>query len=188
MSALKVGALRSPSASSNNIVLNADGTISSGGGGVIPSNTYITGTFSSNTYVQETLGNAGLPSGTKLLFQQTAAPTGWTKDTTHNDKALRVVSGTASNGGIDSFSTTFGAGKTTASHTLSTPQIASHSHIVPNFKRRTGNTGAYTGYQTLSNSTNMNDQSTASTGGSQAHSHNLSLDIAYVDTIIATKD
>src|SRR5712671_6740374 len=33
-------------------------------------------------------------SGTRLLFQQTSAPTGWTKDTTHNDKALRVVSGT----------------------------------------------------------------------------------------------
>ena len=52
MSVLKVGALRSPSASSNNIVLNADGTISSGDGGAIPSNTYITGTFVSNNYYE----------------------------------------------------------------------------------------------------------------------------------------
>jgi len=38
-------------------------------------------------------------SGTALVFAQTSAPTGWTKSTTHNDKALRVVSGTASSGG-----------------------------------------------------------------------------------------
>ena len=52
MSVLKVGALRSPSASSNNIVLNSDGTISSGDGGAIPSNTYVTGTFVSNNYYE----------------------------------------------------------------------------------------------------------------------------------------
>lgn len=48
-------------------------------------------------------------SGTKMLFQQTAAPTGWTKDTTHNNKALRVVSGTAGSGGSTAFTTAFGA-------------------------------------------------------------------------------
>jgi len=31
------------------------------------------------------------PSGTRMLFQQTAAPTGWTKDTSHNDKALHCL-------------------------------------------------------------------------------------------------
>ena len=46
-------------------------------------------------------------SGTKMLFQQSTAPTGWTKDTTHNDKALRVVSGTASIGGSVAFTTAF---------------------------------------------------------------------------------
>lgn len=48
------------------------------------------------------------PSGTAMLFQQTSAPTGWTKSTTHNDKALRVVSGTASSGGTTAFSTALG--------------------------------------------------------------------------------
>lgn len=59
MSVLKVVALRSPSASSNNIVLNADGTISSGGGGAIPSNTYITATFTSNNYSQSAFDPIG---------------------------------------------------------------------------------------------------------------------------------
>jgi hypothetical protein len=48
----------------------------------------------------------GFPSGTKMLFNQTAAPTGWTKDTTNNDdSALRVVTGTTGTGGSVVFST-----------------------------------------------------------------------------------
>lgn len=154
--------------------------------GNLAGNAYVSGTFSSNAYVQEALGNAGLPSGTKQIFVQTAAPTGWTKDTTHNDKALRVVSGTASNGGIDSFSTTFGAGKTTASHTLTTPQIPSHAHNVPYRNAPIG--GPQTSIGNAGSSGPIANFPTTAAGGSGAHSHNLDLDIAYVDTIIATKD
>ena len=52
--------------------------------------------------------SSDFPAGTTMLFQQTTAPTGWTKQTTHNDKALRVVSGTASSGGTLAFTTVFG--------------------------------------------------------------------------------
>lgn len=63
------------------------------------------------TSTAATLYGQGLPfdAGTKMLFQQTAAPTGWTKQTTHNDKALRVVSGTASSGGSVAFTTALAA-------------------------------------------------------------------------------
>jgi hypothetical protein len=48
----------------------------------------------------------GVPSGTVMLFYQAAAPTGWTQITTHNDKALRVVSGAGGgSGGSNPFST-----------------------------------------------------------------------------------
>ena len=57
------------------------------------------------TYVASTI--TVFPSGTAMLFAQTTAPTGWTKSTTHNDKALRVVSGTASSGGSVAFSSAF---------------------------------------------------------------------------------
>ncbi len=50
---------------------------------------------------------SAFPSGTAMLFVQTAAPTGWTKQTTHNNKALRVVSGTAGSGGTVAFTTAF---------------------------------------------------------------------------------
>lgn len=46
-------------------------------------------------------------SGTTMLFVQTAAPTGWTKSATHDNKALRVVSGTAGSGGSVAFTTAF---------------------------------------------------------------------------------
>ena len=87
---------------------------------------------SANVQISTTAASSGVPSGTKMLFQQTAAPTGWTKDTTHNNKALRVVSGTASSGGSVAFTTAFATSRTVsgsvASHTLTESQIPSHDH------------------------------------------------------------
>ena len=83
---------------------------------------------------------AAFDSGTLMVFQQTAAPTGWTKQTTHNNKAFRVVSGTASSGGTVAFTTAFASQTPSGSvsitsvtgsagaTTLSTPQIPSHTH------------------------------------------------------------
>jgi hypothetical protein len=145
-------------------------------------------------------------SGTKMLFQQTTAPTGWTKITTSNDAALRVVSGTASTGGADAFTTIFGSGKSTASYTLTTTDIPSHTHTAsvtdpghshsytaPAFNIGTGSTPSYfysgvTGGTTGSASTGIS-VSNSSTGGGGGHSHTLSnFDLKYVDVIIASKD
>jgi hypothetical protein len=61
--------------------------------------------------ITDLAGNAflggGFVAGTLMLFQQTAAPTGWTKQTTHNDKSLRVVSGNAGSGGSTAFTSVF---------------------------------------------------------------------------------
>ena len=49
-----------------------------------------------------------IPGGTRMLFNNTTAPTSWTKDTTsHNDKFLRIVTGTISSGGTSPFITAF---------------------------------------------------------------------------------
>ena len=49
-----------------------------------------------------------VPSGSAMVFFQTAAPTGWTKSTTNNDKALRVTSGDGGGtGGSVAFETAF---------------------------------------------------------------------------------
>lgn len=71
----------------------------------------------------------GAPIGTIALAGQTAAPTGWTKLTNHDDKALRVVSGTVGSGGSSPFSTVF-AKTATDNVTLATGNLPSHSHPI----------------------------------------------------------
>jgi microcystin-dependent protein len=74
---------------------------------------------------------SGFPAGTRMLFQQSTAPTGWTKDTSQNNKALRVTSGNVTTGGSITFTDAFasrGISGTVANHTLTTAQMPVHSH------------------------------------------------------------
>lgn len=135
-------------------------------------------------------GLAAFPQGTLMLFQQTAAPTGWTKQTTHNDKALRVVSGTASSGGSTAFSTALatpsvsgtvgltgdlGVGNLAvsvsgniSSTTLSVNQIPSHTH---NTSGPQGSTYARGG---SNNGAGTHASGATGGGGGHNHGHNLS--------------
>lgn len=61
-----------------------------------------------------------IPAGTVMVFYQAAAPTGWTKVVTQNDRALRVVSGT---GG--------GTGGATGLSTGITHVVSAHTHSIP---------------------------------------------------------
>jgi hypothetical protein len=66
----------------------------------------------------------GVPSGTVMVFYQAAAPTGWTKVTTQNDKALRVVSGNGGvAGGTNPFSTVM-AQTVVGNHTMALSETA----------------------------------------------------------------
>ena len=123
----------------------------------------------------------GFPSGTKMLFQQTTAPTGWTKDTTHNDKALRVVSGVVSSGGSSGFSVVFGAGVATGSG-------GGHSHT---YSGTTSGPDSLQGVQGGIGSAAVPAHThsfSGTTANDPGHTHSLSMDIQYVDVIIASKD
>ena len=81
-----------------------------------------------------------VPQSTVSIFFQGSAPTGWTKSTTHNDKALRVVSGTGGgSAGSISFTSAFpGTAKPISApvsgsngvnnYAVTIPEIASHAH------------------------------------------------------------
>jgi hypothetical protein len=84
--------------------------------------------IATTAFVQATLG-ATVPSGTLMLFQQATAPTGWTKQTTHDDKALRVVAGTPTNGGVTPFTGVFSR-TTVDGHTLDGNELTYHIHGV----------------------------------------------------------
>ena len=139
------GAIELGNASDTTITRSSAGVISVEGG-IIPKENRAN-TFTADQTITGNLTVSGaiigvFPSGTKMLFQQTAAPTGWTKDTTHNDKVLRVVSGAASSGGTVVFSTAFAnrtvsgnvdnftATGTVNGHALTIGQLPSHSHYV----------------------------------------------------------
>jgi hypothetical protein len=151
---------------------------------------------------------AAFDSGTVLIFAQTTAPTGWTKNTSTGDNsALRVVTGSASTGGSVDFTTAFASqtpsgtvsvSGSAGNTTLSTPQIPSHSHPL------SGSTSFYgTGPIRTSMSGNPTtdlSMSTGNTGGGGAHNHPLTISsstfsgnainlaVKYVDVIRATKN
>jgi hypothetical protein len=91
------------SLTANNVILGND---TSAVNFVAPGTTGNVLTSDGTTWTSAAAGG-GFPAGTAMMFVQTAAPTGWTKSTTHNNKALRVVSGTASSGGSVAFTTAF---------------------------------------------------------------------------------
>ena len=137
------------------------------------------------TISTQDINEASFPSGTLMLFQQTAAPTGWTKETTHDDKALRVITGTVSSGGTKAFTTAFGSSKTSDSHVLSTTEIPAHSHSVAYANTNVGN-GSTIGSSTIASNA---FKTTGNAGGGAGHTHNLTnFDLQYVDLIIASKD
>lgn len=139
-------------------------------------------------------GFSQFPTGTKMLFQQTSAPTGWTKDTTHNNKALRVVSGTAGSGGSVAFTTAFASqavSGTVDSHTLTIGEIPSHSHTVNG--QASSASSPYTCQQAAPGMAPNQTWSGNATGGGGGHTHGftgtaINLAVQYVDLIIATKD
>jgi hypothetical protein len=128
--------------------------------------------------------NASFEPGTKLTFQQTAAPVGWTKDTTHNDKALRVVSGAAGSGGTNAFSTVM-AQTTVGNYTLTTPDIPNHTHTYTRPTISGAQKPSGTGSAPVDGTDTPN---TGGTGGGGSHNHTITMAMQYVDIIIATKD
>lgn len=153
------------------------------------------------------------PSGTVMLFNQTSAPTGWTKDTTNdNNSAIRLVTGSVGTGGTVDFSTAFAAqtpSGTIGGTTLTTNQIPSHSHKM--FVDAEGTAAATTSQQVTNRAGNSIGGSssfnyyvagsnsaadlgdTGDTGGGASHDHTftgnaINLAVKRIDVIRATKD
>jgi len=146
--------------------------------------------------------NSEFAASTAIVFYQAAAPTGWTKSATHDNKALRVVSGTGGgSGGTTAFTTVFTnqtptittSGLSAGATTLTTAMMPSHSHSVSG--TLTGGTtscGVGGGY-----GPNIACSSTGGAGSGGSHTHSISgsatssavtLNVQYIDTIICTKN
>lgn len=134
--------------------------------------------------------------GTTMLFVQTSAPTGWTKSTSHNDKALRVVSGTASTGGSTAFTTVFAARTIDRANlpnvTLTAASNGAHTHTwgVSNPLNAIGGgsasaAGGSTTYSTSSDGAHTHTTDSINGGVTQT---TIDFAVQYVDVIIASRD
>ena len=120
------------------------------------------------------------PTGTAMLFAQSSAPTGWTKSTTHNNKALRVVSGSASSGGSNAFTTAFGSARGISANAANTTAAGNVSSSAGN-TTATGNVSVSVANSTQGGNVSIGDTtaggnvsiSSVSTSGSVS-SHTLS--------------
>lgn len=148
----------------------------------------------------------GIVAGTSMVFYQAAAPTGWTKQTTINDRVLRVVSGS---GGVTGGSWTISGltNSATGSTTLTAAQsgVPAHLHPAPTgwsfmvgngSEAASGPNGTY-GYSqsndqrarsvNTGNSTAQNASSGHAHGGSTISSSGAWRP-SYADVIIASKN
>jgi len=121
-------------------------------------------------FVTTAVNNAEpFPSGTSMLFQQTSAPTGWTKQTTHNNKAIRLTTGTVGTGGSSAFTTAFGT-PSVAGGSISGNPTNNHSVSAGNLSVSSGNLAANTGNLAVSVSGSISG-TTLSINQIPAHSH-----------------
>ncbi len=197
--------------------LQGDGGNISNIRGANVSGTVASASFATNaanaTYATTAGTVASIPSGTKMLFAQTSAPTGWTKQTSSDNAALRVVSGSAGTGGSVNFTSAFTAQSvggtvsgTVGGTALTEDQMPTHRHlsgVIDDSPNTIFNQGAQGSSYVGPNGPDANNNDsyyagwTNYVGGSQTHTHSFSGDfsgtsinlaVKYVDVIIATKD
>ena len=199
------------------------GAVTAGDGDII---LRTNGAVSATTYTGDGSNLTGVepfPSGTKQVFYQASAPTGWTQDTAAalGNAAMRVVVGTGGGtGGSDTFQTTFGSSRSTetkdlpvsgsvsgtvGSHTLSTPELASHNHPVSVPRISPNPQPADFRVCGSGNQSTTSNFNTGNAGGGGGHTHSFSgtlsstsapsasfsipaMDLKFANVIIAAKD
>lgn len=141
-----------------------------------------------------------VPAGSKTLWYNTAAPSGWTA-VALNDYAIKIV--TTGSGGVTSgsvaYSTLFGRTATDA-HTLTTADTPSHQHFTVanatvavgtltsgNSISSGGNDGSSFNY-TLGGSSSATLGLSSLTGSGGSHTHNIDMRVLTAAFTLATRD
>ena len=143
--------------------------------------------------------------GTSSIFFQSAAPTGWSKSNSNNNKALRVVTGTGGvSAGSNTFTDAFPSSKpvsgnfpisgTVGNHTLTSNQLPSHTHanggsvtLSPGGGDvRSGGGWSRSTPSTGNNTTNAASHNHGFSSGSASFSANINLAVQYIDVIVCS--
>ena len=194
-----------------------EGAVTAGDGNII---LRTNGAVAATTYTGDGSNLTGVepfPSGTKQVFYQASAPTGWTQDTTAalNEAVMSVVTGTGGGtGGSTAYFSSFlattnktapgqpvsGSVSGTVGNTLSTPEIPSHSHDMSPVIGSGTNGAQKIAFRQGDGSTPQIFTGSAGGGGSHTHPFSGTLtsattdvtipaaNVKYANVIIAAKD
>lgn len=158
-------------------------------------------------------GGDSFASGTKMVFYQDSAPTGWTIDTSVDEHAVALTKGTGASGseggtlgGSVDFSTVFGL-TSTDSYALLEADVPAHTHTGPSHthgagsfvvgtKNATGaggvpasSAGVQSGTSAVTGTSAAGGTgATGSYGGGGGHAHDIDLQVNHAFCIVATKD
>jgi hypothetical protein len=174
-------------------------TITNGVAGVVAPQGLRTVMTSDATYGVKIAGSDTFPTGTRMLFQQTSAPTGWTKESnaTYNDASPRLTTGSITTGGTALYSTSILASRTLVARNM--PSLAlevtdpGHFHTTDNLATSTAGPDYQSGTGRNFNDVQSDTKTTGITvalgntsrGGAQTALWDA---IKFVDFIIAVKN
>jgi hypothetical protein len=154
------------------------------------------GTSSQYLMADGTTTTTFFATGTILLFYQASAPTGWTKVTTQDNKALRVVSETGGgSGGTTAFTTVF-ASRTDIpllqhSHGITEPNSGQgHQHTEHSAQpdRGTSNGGGRDGASEYFNRTTAFATTGITINNAGTASPTMDFAVQYIDVILCSKN
>ena len=143
---------------------------------------------------------------TDLIFQQSAAPVGWTKDISVTDSMMRLTGGGASTGGTKPFATVFAAGHALSGRVggtgLSVAQMPTHRHGMfggqgggtnQAAQQGTGGGGDPLQYNVGAANSEATIYQSGPSGSGATHDHDagtlsIDMDVLYTSSIVAVKD
>lgn len=146
-------------------------------------------TANSTANTAQTTANGIIPGGGVNIttWFQASAPTNWTKLTSHDNKSLRIVSGSGGgSGGSVNFDTVF-ARTATDGHALSIGEMPSHDHTYTRPHPIDGS-GVHPTGSGRGDPTTVTASTTSATGSGTAHTHDIDLRVKYVDLILCSKN
>ena len=128
------------------------------------------------------------PTGTEMLFVQTAVPTGWTLKATWDDYALRLSdsAGGTTTGSV-AYSTLF-ATTTAGAHTLTIAETPAHQHTYEaNCSGDNGPAILVAWWCSFDSSGDAQTAYTTFAGGGNSHSHGLDIRVQTVTAIVGVR-
>lgn len=156
---------------------------------IADSNGVVLATYDNIIGINDVQNGSSIPTGSVMIFKQASAPSGWTRISTFDDAAIRVVGlAPPSSGGSVGFSSALVAASAVDSHTLTQAEMPTHTHDMAFNISNAATTSQVCLFQENPLFSNPITLGLNGTGGGGGHNHTFTLGLKYVDMILCSKD